>query len=70
MPLKFRGSTDYIYDDEDIVYEDYDSLFNTGDDVMTSRARFMVRNWVIVPEVEITGGGFSLSTIGLETAEV
>ena len=70
LPLKFRGSTDYIYDDEDIVYEDYDSLFNTGDDVMTSRARFMVRNWVIVPEVEITGGGFSLSTIGLETAEV
>lgn len=70
MPLKFRGIPDYIYDDLDVIYEDNDSLFPNGEDVMTSRARFMVRDWVINPEIKITGGGFSISTIGLEIAEV
>ena len=70
MPLKFRGTADYIYDDLDIVHDDDDSLFPTGEDVMTSRARFLVRDWTVIPELEITGGGFSISTIGFITVEV
>lgn len=53
----------------DIAYSDNDSLFSQSG-VLTSRRQCIVRDWAITPEVEITGGGCALSTIGLETAEV
>ena len=70
LPLKYRGTPNYAYGADYCAYTAYDNVFPEKDDIMTSRAYCMVRDWVINSEVEITGGGFSISTIGLETAEV
>ena len=72
MPFTYGGTIDYIYDSpNDVQYasEDDDPLFPEGG-VLTSRRRCIVREWSIAPEVKITGGGCSLSTIGLDIAEV
>ena len=66
------GSPDYIYDapnDTQKAFEDNDPLYPTGG-TLTSRRQCIVRDWAITPEVKIYGGGCSLSTMGLETAEV
>ena len=72
MPFKAGGKVDYIYDapnDTQYASEDDDSLFPDGS-VLTSRRRCIVREWAVAPEVIINGGGCSLSTVGLEIAEV
>ena len=72
MPFKAGGSVDYIYDapnDTQYAFDDNDLLFPEGG-ILTSRRRFIVRNWEITPIIEITGGGCSLSTLGLEISEV
>ena len=72
MPFSFGGSVDYIYDapnDVQFASDDYDPLFPEGS-ILTSRRRCIVRDWSITPEVYISGGGCSLSTIGLDFAEV
>ena len=72
--MKFTGGgkVDYIYDppnDTQKACEDYDPLYPTGG-TLTSRRQCIVRDWAITPKVKITGGCCSLSTMGLETAEV
>lgn len=72
--MKFTGggNVDYIYDapnDTQKASEDDDPLYPTGG-TLTSRRQCIVRDWAITPEVKIYGGGCSLSTMGLETAEV
>ena len=69
MDFTIAGSVDYIYSDTDIAYNDDDPLVPMQG-VLTSRRRCIIRDWALTPEVTITGGGCSLSTIGLETVEV
>ena len=72
MPLTAGGTPDYICDPPNTVQyasEDDDPIFPPGN-VMTSRRRGIVRDWAIAPEIEITGGGCSISTVGLEAVEV
>ena len=72
MPFKVAGSIDYIYDppnDTQYASEDDDPLFPEGQ-VLTSRRRCIVREWQIAPEINIKGGGCSVSTLGLEAVEV
>ena len=51
------------------VCKDNDPLFPEAG-VLTSRRRCLVRDWAITPEIEIKGGGCSISTLGLEVVEV
>ena len=72
MPFAYGGKIDRIYDppnDTQYISEDTDPLFPEGG-VLTSRRRCIVRDWSITPEIRIEGGGCSVSTIGLEIAEV
>ena len=72
MPFAFGGTIDRIYDapnDTQYASEDTDPLVPAGG-VLTSRRRCMVRDWAITPEIVIEGGGCSVSTIGLDIAEV
>ncbi|MBQ6664059.1 MAG: hypothetical protein IJM68_00585 [Synergistaceae bacterium] len=72
MRFSGGGAIDYIYDapnDTQKASEDNDPLYPTGG-TLTSRRQCIVRDWAITPEVKIYGGGCSLSTMGLETAEV
>ena len=78
MKFTYPGSPeDYIYGDPadtssnyyQYASDDDDPLFSSGG-VLTSRQRFIVRDWAITPEINIEGGGCSVSTIGLEIAEV
>ena len=72
MPFKIAGGIDYIYDppnDTQYASEDDDPLFPEGQ-VLTSRRRCIIRDWQIAPEINIKGGGCSVSTLGLEMAEV
>ena len=72
MRFSGGGAIDYIYDapnDTQKAFEDDDPLYPTGG-TLTSRRQCIVRDWAITPEVKIYGGGCSLSTMGLETAEV
>ena len=72
MPFKAGGAIDYIYDppnDTQYASDDDDPLFPLGS-VSTSRRRCIVRDWQIVPEIKISGGGCSISTLGLEIVEV
>jgi len=72
MPFRVGGTPDYIADPPNTVQyasEDDDPLFPPGN-VLTSRRRCIVRDWAISPEVEIEGGGCSLSLMGFEVVEV
>lgn len=72
MRFSGGGSPDYIYDapnDTQKACEDTDPLCPSGG-TLTSRRQCIVREWAVTPEVRIFGGGCSLSTMGLETAEV
>lgn len=72
MEFSAGGSVDRIYDppnDSQFASEDTDPLFPDGS-VLTSRRRFIVREWAVTPEIKIRGGGCAVSTIGLETVEV
>ena len=72
MPFKSNGEADYIYDapnDEQYASEDDDALFPDGG-VLTSRRKCIVREWAIMPEIKIVGGGCSISTLGFEMVEV
>lgn len=72
MPFAFGGTVDRIYDppnDTQKACEDTDPLVPQGG-ALTSRRRCIVRDWAITPEIVIEGGGCSVSTIGLEIAEV
>lgn len=72
MRFSGGGSPDYIYDapnDTQKASDDTDPLYPTGG-TLTSRRQCIVRDWAITPEVKITGGCCSLSTMGIETVEV
>ena len=72
MRFSGGGSPDYIYDapnDTQKASADTDPLYPTGG-TLTSRRQCIVRDWAITPEVKIKGGCCSLSTMGLEIAEV
>ncbi len=72
MPLVSTLNNDFIYDapnNTQYASEDDDPLFpNAG--VMTARRRCIVRAWAITPEIVLTGGGSSISSVGLETVDV
>ena len=59
----------YIYGDEKYASESEDKLIDT-EKTVTSRRMCIVRDWSITPEVEMTGGGCALSTMGFELSEV
>lgn len=72
MPFSYGGTPDYIFDapnDEQFASEDDDPLLPAGG-TLTSRRQCIVRDWSITPEIKIYGGGCSVSTLGLEIAEV
>lgn len=72
MSFSHDVTPDRIYDapnDTDIAYEDSDPLIG-AERVITSRRQCLVRGWTVTPEVEMTGGGCALSTMGLSVAEV
>ena len=58
----------YIYNNSDYIYGNERPIL-TGNGVLTARRRCLVRNWAITPRIEATGG-FALSTMGFEIAEV
>ena len=60
---------EYIYGNTKYASEDNYKLFPDVK-VLTSRRRFLVREWAVAPEIVINGGACSLSTMGLETVEV
>ncbi len=59
----------YIYGDETDASGSEDKLIDT-EKTVTSRRMCIVRDWSITPEVEMTGGGCALSTMGFELSEV
>lgn len=69
MQFSHDTTPDYVYDNDIEVYEKDE---NIGGEVkaVTSRRECIVRDWSITPEVILTGGGCSLSTMGLEISEV
>ena len=72
LPFSYSGTIDYIYDapnDTQFAFDDDDPIFSEGC-VLTSRRKCIVRDWSVTPEINISGGGCSLSTIGLLSAEV
>ena len=72
MTFNYGGKVDYIYDapnDTQYASEDDDPLFPEGG-TLTSRRRCIVREWAIMPEIKIVGGGCSIATMGLEMVEV
>ncbi len=69
MRFKAGGTLDYVYDNEKCAFDDQDDLFPVGN-TLTARRKFIVRDWAIVPEIKITGGGCELSSLGLEIVEV
>ena len=72
MSFSHPDTPDRICDspnDTQKAYEDSDPLIG-AERVITSRRQCLVRDWTVTPEVEMTGGGCALSTMGLEIAEV
>ena len=72
MRFTSNAKPDYIFDAPNNIQfasEDDDSLFPIGG-TLTSRRRCIVRDWLIAPEIKITGGGCSIATLGLELVEV
>ncbi len=69
MKFKAGGTLDYVYDNHKCAFDDHDSLFPAGN-TLTARRKFIVRDWAIVPEINITGGGCELSSLGLQIVEV
>ena len=72
FPFTYAGNVDYIYDppnDTQYASEDDDPLFLEGV-LLTARRKCIVRDWMFEPLIEITGGGCSVSNIGLEVVEV
>lgn len=72
FPFAYAGAVDYIYDppnDTQYASEDDDLLFPEGG-ILTSRRRCIIREWSFEPLIEITGGGCSVSSIGMEVVEV
>lgn len=68
MALEGGGTPYYIYNNTDIIYgNERGILSDTG--VLTARRRCLVRDWAITPRIEAVGG-FALSTMGFEIAEV
>jgi hypothetical protein len=67
MPSVYKG--DIAFTDGDIAYFDTDPLVPAPGSV-TARKRCNIRQWEITPEVIVRNGAFSLSSIGLEIAEV
>lgn len=69
MQFSHDTTPDYVCDNDIEVYEKEE---NIGGEVkaVTSRRECIVRDWYVTPEVIMTGGGCSLSTMGLEMSEV
>ncbi|MBQ9528069.1 MAG: hypothetical protein IJR68_10705, partial [Fretibacterium sp.] len=71
LPLRGGGRRDFAAGEPSAgIYASADArpLFpNNG--VTTARQRCVVRGWAVTPELEITGGAFSIHTAGLETVE-
>lgn len=69
MQFSHDTTPDYVYDHTEEVSDSTGYIGGSGNAV-TSRRMCIVRDWAITPEVVMTGGGCSLSTMGLETSEV
>ena len=57
------------FEDMDCAYDDESEII-PSEKVITSRRMCLVRGWTVTPEVEMTGGGCALSTMGIEMGEV
>ena len=68
LPLPMNGQGDIAALDDDIAALDVDPLVPYRTAVM--RRRCNIRRWDVTPEVVVSNGLFSLSSIGLEIAEV
>ena len=69
MNFSHETTTDYVNGHTENVSDSTGYLAGSGNAV-TSRRECIVRDWSVTPEVEMTGGGCSLSTMGLEMSEV
>ena len=72
MPFRFGGVPNYVYDPPNntrYISEDNTPLFPDSG-VLTARRKCIVRDWAVIPEIRIYGGGCAVSTLGLEMAEV
>lgn len=69
--MKFSHDTtrEYVYGNDKPVSGNDEKISGT-EMAKTSRRMCIVRGWSVTPEVEMTGGGCALSTMGLEIAEV
>ncbi len=69
--MNFSHDTErrYIYGDNTDASGSEEKLIDT-EKTVTSRRMCIVRDWSITPEVEMTGGGCALSTMGFELSEV
>lgn len=57
------------FDDTSCAYDDESEII-PSEKVITARRECIVRGWTVTPDIEMTGGGCALSTMGLEIAEV
>ncbi|MBQ6002189.1 MAG: hypothetical protein IJL18_04985 [Synergistaceae bacterium] len=69
MQFSHETTPDYVNDNNEKVYE-ADKYIGGDVKAVTSRRECIVRGWTATPEVVMTGGGCSLSTMGLEMSEV
>ena len=69
MNFSHETTPDYVNGHTENVSDSTGYLAGSGNAV-TSRRECIVRDWSVTPEVEMTGGGCSLSTMGLEMSEV
>ena len=69
MQFSHDTDPDYVKEHTEEVSDSTGHLAGSGNTV-TSRRMCIVRGWSVTPEVEMTGGGCSLSTMGLEVSEV
>ncbi len=69
MQFSHDTNPDYVNGHTEEISDSTGHLAGSGNAV-TSRRMCIVRGWSITPEVEMTGGGCSLSTMGLEVSEV
>ena len=69
MDFSHDTTREYVYGNDSPVSGNDKKISGTKM-AITSRRMCIVRGWSVTPEVEMTGGGCALSTMGLEIAEV
>ena len=69
MNFRHAVTEECAFDDTSCAYDDESEII-PSEKVITSRRMCLVRGWTITPEIEMTGSGCAVSTMGLEMQEV